>query len=66
MERKIGEVFEIDGKEYKVAECIDDYMGYCDKCAFDGSYRCMSKKRGYCEMSNREDGKDVYFIEVKE
>lgn len=65
MERKIGETFEIDGKKYKVIESNPERSD-CDICAFDRDYRCISTKRGFCQRYNREDEKDVYFVEVEE
>lgn len=66
MERKVGEIFEIDGKKYKVAEGNLETGYDCDICAFDENYRCMSVKRGFCQRCNREDRKDAYFVEVTE
>ncbi len=65
MERKIGEVFEIDNKKYKVIESNPERSD-CDIFAFDSDYRCITTKRGFCQRINREDGADVIFVEVKE
>lgn len=68
MERKIGEVFECQGKKYKVVENKGDEEEpiFCDSCAFDKICISVTYRRGFCHRFNREDRKDVYFIEVKE
>ena len=62
MERKIGEVFKFEGRKYKVVERVNKYDLYCDRCAFDEGGDCYP----YCYSDVREDGKNVYFVEVKE
>lgn len=63
MERKIGEIFEFEGRKFEVkaASCG------CDGCFFDT--KCLSKNMelsGECEGSDRYDRKDVIFVEVQE
>ena len=63
MERKIGETFEFEGRKFEVkaASCG------CDGCFFDT--KCLSKNMelsGECEGSDRDDRKDVIFVEVQE
>lgn len=63
MERKVGEVFEVEGKRYEVVEAPD--TGYCYGCAFNERFECFSGQRGYCSDGARTDNKNVHFIEVK-
>lgn len=56
MERKIGEIFEIDGKKYK---CISNGPG-CSGCCTK-NYEVF----GWCGCTTRSDKKPVVFIEVK-
>lgn len=62
MERKVGEVFEFEGKRYEVVEAPD--TGYCYGCAF------INKPVSYCmnvsKCLDREDRESVIFVEVKE
>lgn len=62
MERKIGEIFECNGKKCKVVVGTD-----CDKCLFDPK-DCDDFKsiRGECVYDSREDMTDVKFTEVTE
>lgn len=62
MERKIGEIFEFEGKTYKVAE-FDD----CRNCAFR-YINCSSLRSitGNCMDFLRNDGANVKFEEVKD
>ena len=64
MERKLGEVFEFNGKEYKVVEGIK--TGFCDGCAFVDKpvHDCMYI--AMCLTRIREDGKSIIFVEVEE
>lgn len=67
MERKIGEVFEFEGKKYEVVESLKS-LESCYSCCFGGE-RCfdvMGRDGGYCMKQLRADGKSVYFVEVKE
>ena len=60
-ERKIGEVFDYEGKKLRVEEFRSDCVG----CFFDG--RCtetIKESTGACGSSIREDGKNVIFAEV--
>ncbi len=62
MERKIGEIFELEGKKYEVVEASD--KGYCYGCAF------INKSIYYCVTVSKcldtEDGKSIIFVEVEE
>lgn len=66
MERKIGEVFEFEGRKYKVVERVNKHDLYCDRCAFDIESGCLGSSRGWCSLKWRQDEKDVIFVEVKE
>ena len=64
MERKIGEVFEFEGRKYKCIESFKLDKVSCHICAFfviDCKY-CLSE----CYHGYRKDGKEVYFVEVRE
>lgn len=63
MERKIGEVFDYEGKRL----IVEESKSGCDDCFFDGQRNCECKKEisGYCGISNRSDRKGVIFVEVK-
>ena len=65
MERKIGEVFECDGKKLKV---IEDPLDECDGCYFANKGVCTYRLniRGFCEEMNREDRCAVIFKEIKD
>lgn len=64
MERKIGETFVFEGKKIEVKEASE---GECDGCILDGKCTKSNKKIvGKCEGDNREDNKDVVFVEVQE
>ena len=64
MERKIGEVFEYEGKALRVEEYKDN-VNECFGCFLDG--KCFSSKAvGHCEAERRTDKKNVIFVEVKE
>lgn len=61
-ERKIGEVFDYEGKKLKVEE----FKSGCDGCFFDGQCRkCKKEITGSCGSSIREDGKNVIFVDVQ-
>lgn len=64
MERKIGEIFEYQGKKLKVIEGENK----CDKCYFYKDNYCTRIDRiaGQCLTSKRTDNKSVNFIEVTE
>ena len=64
MERKIGEVFECDGKRLQVAK---DLFKMCKNCYFDGN-ECSNRKdeRGECLLEKREDGQSVIFKELRD
>ena len=59
MERKVGEVFQYEGKTYQVVESIR-----CDGCAFNNGTTCLDEplksKRGKCIY--RKDQQHVIFI----
>lgn len=66
MERKLGEIFELQGKWYKV---IEDKKSVCDKCVFCpieesicSPYRDII---GHCFSGNRQDKTSVIFEEVE-
>ena len=64
MERKIGEVFELEGKKLQVRE---SHRYSCDGCFFNGHCEHSSNPIiGLCEKDQREDEKDVIFVEVQE
>ena len=62
MERRVGEVFEIDGVFYSVA--VEKYM--CNGCDLKGDL-CQKAKniKGECQSASRSDG-GVIFIKVKD
>lgn len=60
----VGEVFEFEGRKYKCIESFKLDKVNCHICAFfviDCKY-CLSE----CYHGYRKDGKEVYFVEVKE
>ena len=63
MERKIGEVFEFEGKKYK---CLNT-LG-CSGCIFGSVLKCGKNYEvfGWCGFTTRSDKKPVVFIEVEE
>lgn len=65
MERKIGEIFNYNGKKLKVVESKEDY---CNNCYLYYGNVCTNsdKIRGKCSKRNRSDNKSVIFVEVKE
>lgn len=65
MERKIGEVFECDGKKLQV---IEDTFEVCDGCYFANKGGCTDRLeiRGRCNEANRKDRHSVTFIELKD
>ena len=62
MERKIGEVFQYEGKTYQVVESIR-----CDGCAFNRSTKCSTIREplGSCDSIRRKDRINVVFKEIK-
>ena len=65
MERKIGEIFNYDGKTLEVVETKSDT---CYQCCFkENDGRCSKNKSkvGECEMIKRSDRRPVIFVEVK-
>ena len=60
-ERKIGEVFDYNGKKLRVEE----FRSGCVGCFFDGQCsKTIKETTGACGSSIREDGKNVIFAEV--
>ena len=60
-ERKIGEVFDYNGKKLRVEEFRSDCVG----CFFDGQCsKTIKETTGACGSSIRKDGKNVIFAEV--
>ena len=63
MERKIGEVFEYEGKKLQVKESASSG---CDGCFFDEQHiPCSKYVAGYCDKF-RADKKKVIFVEATE
>ena len=64
MERKIGEIFECDGKKLQV---VEDHFNTCDGCYFNGN-KCNEKhdERGICSSDEREDGRGVIFVKYED
>ena len=65
MERKIGEIFEYEGKKLQV---IEDPFDVCDGCYFDKEKNCrdLLDIRGKCGSFEREDKCYVSFVEFKD
>ena len=61
-ERKIGEVFEFEGKTLKA---IESKHYTCYDCFFN-SGNCSKYNAGYCEPKNRTDKKNIIFVEVEQ
>ena len=60
MERKIGEVFECDGKTVKIVE-----GGVCTDCdLYDNGKFCNKEQIGFCSEVYRKDKKSVIFKEI--
>ena len=64
MERKIGEIFEIGDKKYKVVEAPN--TNFCDGCIWEKELECFFRYTGSCSPRNRKDKESVIFVEVKE
>ena len=63
-ERKVGEIFEYEGKKLKVEEKVSSD---CYGCFFDEQHiLCSNKTLGYCGSEFRTDKKEVIFVEAKE
>lgn len=67
VDRPIGERFEVNGKTFECCKAPDD-MPNCILCSFDFSprgpwYRMC--RMHLCSKLNRDDGKSVYFKEVR-
>ena len=64
-ERKIGEVFECEGKKLKVVKAV---RNMCFNCYFFDGVNCQKTVRecGHCEEGKRTDYKPVIFVEVKD
>jgi hypothetical protein len=67
MERKLGEVFEFEGKKIKCVEDVDLQM--CKICFIKDfelkSCYCISDVIGVCSPILREDSKNIVFKEVE-
>lgn len=62
MERKIGEVFEFEGKKLKVEKAT---LGYCDGCYLsDGNCIKYRNTTGECVNNYRSDETDVIFKDI--
>ena len=62
MERKIGEVFEVEGVRL-ICLHVDNLSKICDNCYFrDKKTQCQLQM---CTDSEREDENIVYFKEIK-
>lgn len=59
-ELAIGEVGVIEGKRVKCVVELSEFS--CHGCAFESPYCAV----GQCSSSNRSDGNDIIYIEVKE
>ena len=65
MERKIGEIFKLNGQKYQV---IESKCGDCDGCIFyEHVPFCIKhdKKIGNCCKEDRKDKTHVQFVAVK-
>lgn len=63
-ERKVGEIFEYEGKKLKVEEKVSSD---CYGCFFDEQHiPCSKNTLGYCGSEFRTDKKEVIFVEVTE
>ena len=60
------ERFTLNGKLYKTVE-VKNWEEHCEKCAFLLNNECENFNDDIprCEAVDREDGKNVYFLEVK-
>ena len=64
MERRIGEIFEYQGKILRVKEAEGKI---CEGCSFLNKCTCETKGAvGWCDCGTRSDKKNVIFVEVKE
>ena len=64
MERRVGEVFEYQGKIFRVKEAEGKI---CEGCSFLNKCTCETKGAvGWCDCGTRSDKKNVIFVEVKE
>ena len=59
MERKVGEVFEVNGKWY---QCLESSSCRCDYCDFDELGDCDIIA---CASGERKDGKEVHFKKLE-
>ena len=60
MERKIGDIFEIDGEWY---QCVKSIV-YCPECAFNQDF-CSSKVLRECNAISRFDGNNIVFMKLE-
>lgn len=65
MERKIGEIFELQGKWYKT---IEDKKNVCSECVFCYFAETICENYrdivGHCSIGTRQDSTSVIFVEV--
>ena len=66
MERKIGEIFEYDGKWYQCVELPSDYIGcICNICSMNFDGKCPLPIRECQDENGRSDHKDVIFKKLE-
>lgn len=67
MERKIGEIFEFEGKTYETVEEPSCFCDFCDleKECYDRGRSNFEKIAGSCSAIKRKDNYNVFFKEVK-
>lgn len=64
MERKVGEIFDYEGKKLEV---IESKSNGCAGCFFDEQHiPCSKNTLGYCGSEFRTDKKEVIFVEATE
>lgn len=67
MERKIGDVFQFEGKTYETVEEPSCFCDFCDleKECYDRRIN-FEKVAGSCSAIKRKDTKNVFFKEIKD
>lgn len=63
IEPEFGEEFECIGKKVRCVEDDTNRDDQCTSCAFYGSLRCTTV---CCASHEREDMRDVHFVELKD
>lgn len=67
MERKIGEIFEYEGKKIEVVENENPFVfSGCWSCYFEEKECENINELGKCFFRQRQDRKGVYFVEVED